>query len=58
MNRIPLQPGRFIDSDHPKVHRISRAARFAALATARRAVSLYYAVRDRIRYNPFLEFHR
>ena len=50
-----LAPGRFVDSDHPAV--ASFAREHAAGATRReRAVALYYAVRDRIRYNPFQNF--
>jgi len=50
-----LEPGRFIDSDHPAVRDF--AHRHASGATDReRAVSLYYAVRDGVRYNPFQNF--
>jgi transglutaminase-like putative cysteine protease len=50
-----LKPGRFIDSDHPAV--IAFAKEKAAGKSGReRAVSLYYAVRDGIRYNPFQNF--
>jgi transglutaminase-like putative cysteine protease len=50
-----LSPGRYIDSDHPAVREFAR--RHASGATDReRAVSLYYAVRDGVRYNPFLDF--
>src|SRR5436853_2908721 len=50
-----LQPGRFIDSDNPKV--AAFAAEHAKGGDEReRAVSLYYAVRDRVRYNPFQNF--
>jgi transglutaminase-like putative cysteine protease len=50
-----LKPGRFVDSDHPAVIRFSQE--HATGRTAReKAVSLYYAVRDRIRYNPFQNF--
>lgn len=50
-----LQPGRFVDSDHPKV--AAFAAEHAKGAGEReKAVSLYYAVRDRVRYNPFQNF--
>ena len=50
-----LKPGRFIDSDHPAV--IAYARQKAVGQTDReRAVSLYYAVRDDIRYNPFQNF--
>ena len=50
-----LRPGRFIDSGHPLV------AKFAAEHVwgkdqRERAVSLYYAVRDAVRYNPFQNF--
>ncbi|MCC6209647.1 MAG: transglutaminase family protein [Burkholderiales bacterium] len=52
-----LASGRCVDSDHPAV--IAFATRHAAGGTRReRAVALYYAVRDRIRYNPFLDYAR
>lgn len=54
-----LAPTAILDSDHPEVVAYARRA----LASARddavsRAVALYYAVRDPIRYNPYLPFHR
>ena len=50
-----LQPGKYVDSDHPAVRKFAR--KHARGANDReRAVSLYYAVRDGIRYNPFLDF--
>ena len=50
-----LQPGRFVDSDNPKV--AAFAAEHAKGGDEReKAVSLYYAVRDRVRYNPFQNF--
>ena len=50
-----LAPARFIDSDHPLV---AGFARQHARGTdeRERAVALYYAVRDAVRYNPFLDF--
>lgn len=52
-----LDSAEFIDSTHPAVAAFSR--KFAKGASAReRAVSLYYAVRDEIRYNPFLDFSK
>jgi transglutaminase-like putative cysteine protease len=52
-----LQPARYIDSGHPAV--ISFARQHAAgKDPLARAVSLYYAVRDGIRYNPFLDFSK
>jgi transglutaminase-like putative cysteine protease len=50
-----LAPARFVDSHHPAVERFSRE-NSAGDSDRERAVSLYYAVRDRIRYNPFLDF--
>ena len=50
-----LKPGRFVDSDHPAV--IDFANKNSTGASQReQAVSLYYAVRDSIRYNPFQNF--
>jgi transglutaminase-like putative cysteine protease len=50
-----LSPGQFVDSDHPKVAAFARE--HAKGSTPReRAVSLYYAVRDGVRYNPFQNF--
>ena len=50
-----LEPGHFVDSDHPAVRAF--AAEHARGANGRaKAVSLYYAVRDSIRYNPFQNF--
>jgi transglutaminase-like putative cysteine protease len=50
-----LQPGHFVDSAHPAV--VEFSATHAKGKTRReRAVSLYYAIRDGIRYNPFQNF--
>jgi transglutaminase-like putative cysteine protease len=52
-----LAPGRYVDSDHPAV--VAFAREHAKGATdLQRAVALYYAVRDAVRYNPFLDFSR
>jgi len=52
-----LQPGRYIDSGHPAV--AAFASKHASGKDDReRAVSLYYATRDGIRYNPFLDFSK
>ena len=52
-----LQPGRYIDSGHPAV--IAFAQENSSGKNDRdRAVALYYAVRDAIRYNPFLDFSK
>jgi len=49
-----LEATRFIDSDHPAV--VAFAEQFRGTRTAARdqAVNLYYAVRDEIRYNPYV----
>jgi transglutaminase-like putative cysteine protease len=52
-----LQPGRYIDSDHPAVIAFSKKNAVGKGPLAR-AVALYYAVRDTIRYNPFLDFSK
>jgi transglutaminase-like putative cysteine protease len=50
-----LAPGRFVDSDHPAV--VVFAKEHASGETQReKAVALYYAIRDGIRYNPFQNF--
>jgi len=52
-----LRPGRYIDSEHPAVVAFSKD-NSSGKSDLDRAVALYYAVRDRIRYNPFLDFSR
>ena len=48
-----LQPGRFIDSDHPEVSAFAGCHRGASVDPREQAISLYYAVRDQVRYNPY-----
>ena len=50
-----LSPGRYVDSSHPAVTVFSEE-NSNGQSERERAVSLYYAVRDKIRYNPFLDF--
>jgi len=52
-----LRPGRYIDSDHPAVVAFA-GSNASGKSDRERAVSLYYATRDGIRYNPFLDFSR
>ena len=52
-----LGPGRYVDSGHPAVIAFARS-NAAGKDPLARAVSLYYAVRDGIRYNPFLDFSK
>ena len=50
-----LKPGSFVDSDHPAV-RAFAADHARGADTREKAVALYYAVRDGVRYNPFQNF--
>ena len=50
-----LSPGRYVDSAHPAVQAFSKM-NSSGTSEKERAISLYYAVRDQIRYNPFLDF--
>jgi len=50
-----LAPGNFIDSSDSGVVEFSKK-NSAGKTDRERAVALYYAVRDAIRYNPFLDF--
>jgi transglutaminase-like putative cysteine protease len=52
-----LEPARYVDSDHPAVISFSKK-NSSGRNDLERAVSLYYAVRDGVRYNPFLDFSR
>jgi len=49
-----LEPGRFIDSDHPALVEFAEKFRGVSRDAREQAVSLYYAVRDEIRYNPYV----
>jgi len=46
-------PAELLDSDHAAVQAFARAAIGSAESERERAVRLFYAVRDRIRYDPF-----
>lgn len=52
MREDALKPGCFVDSDHPLVRAFARAHATGETARAR-AVALYNAVRDEIRYDPY-----
>jgi transglutaminase-like putative cysteine protease len=49
-----LEPGHFVDSDHPLVVEFAERHRGASRDPVDMAVSLYLAVRDEIRYNPYV----
>jgi len=50
-----LRPGSYVDSDHPLVVSFT-LDHVRGASDLERGVSLYYAVRDAVRYNPFQNF--
>jgi transglutaminase-like putative cysteine protease len=50
-----LLPGQYVDSAHPSVASFTNE-HVKGKSDREKAVSLYYVVRDVIRYNPFLDF--
>lgn len=48
-----LQPGTFIDSDHPQVMAFSDRVAGSLIGDREKAVALYYAIRDGYRYDPY-----
>lgn len=51
--RAYLEPGTFVDSDHPDVRAFARTAAAVAADDTQKAVRLYYAVRDGIPYDAY-----
>ncbi|WP_339082686.1 transglutaminase family protein [Pseudomonas sp. TMP9] len=49
-----LKPSRFIDSDHPALVEFAEKFRGASRDPREQSINLYYAVRDQIRYNPYV----
>lgn len=49
-----LEPGEFIDSDHPLVVAYAHKHTVKHDSEKGRAVALYYAIRDGFRYNPYM----
>ncbi|MDE2228733.1 MAG: transglutaminase domain-containing protein [Alphaproteobacteria bacterium] len=50
------QPAHFIDSDHPSVTAFAARVAGAESGAVAAAVKLYYAVRDEIRYDPYMRY--
>jgi transglutaminase-like putative cysteine protease len=48
-----LKPTPFVNADHPAVQAFARSATAQAPDERKRAVALYYAVRDGFRYDPY-----
>ncbi len=56
---IYLRPTEILDSDHPDIQAYAREnTRNTGDDSVPKAVNLYYAVRDHIRYDPYRPFHR
>ena len=49
-----LEPGEFVDSDHPDVIDFAERATENAVTSREKAIALYFAVRDEIRYDPYV----
>ena len=49
-----LRPGKFIDCDHPAVLDYAMAHVGTAVKDTDKAINFYYAVRDGIQYNPYM----
>jgi len=54
IRRLYTDPAEYIDSDHPSVERFAVAAVPAGASDREKASLLYTAVRDGIRYNPYV----
>ncbi|XUJ37701.1 hypothetical protein ACQ5SK_17435 [Bradyrhizobium japonicum] len=54
IRRLYTDPGEYIDSDHPAVRQFAEAAVHADASAREKASVLYKAVRDGIRYNPYV----
>lgn len=54
--RINLAPAEYVDSDHPAVQAFARDAVGDAATAMEKARRLYTAVRDGIRYNPYVDY--
>ena len=48
-----LRPTAFLDADHPRVRELAETATAGVTDNTERAVRLYYAVRDGLRYDPY-----
>ena len=50
-----LKPGKFIDCDHPVVLDYAAEHVGSAVSDSEKAINFYYAIRDGIRYNPYMK---
>ena len=54
--KVFLSPGVYIDSGHPSVAAFARAQLVGVVDPRDRAIKLYHAVRDGIKYDPYLNY--
>jgi len=52
-----LRPTAILDSDHPRIAAFARQSAGQVTDAVEQAVRIYYAVRDRIRYDPYYPFY-
>ena len=52
-----LQPARFVQSDDPAIIAFARDAAAGATGRLDAAIRLYYAVRDKVIYDPYVRFN-
>ena len=55
-DRGSLSPGEYVDSDHPAIRAFAQAHAGDAGTPEARARALYRAVRDEIRYDPYVDY--
>ena len=53
-NEQYLKPGKYIDSDHPAVIEYAKKHVEPGMTDVDKAIGFYYAIRDGIRYNPYM----
>ncbi|MGO3930146.1 transglutaminase-like domain-containing protein [Rhodopseudomonas pseudopalustris] len=53
---VCLSPAEFVDSDHPEVKALAARATAGAATQGDRLRALYLAVRDGVRYDPYVDF--
>jgi len=54
--RLHLSPAEYVDSDHPAIRRQAEVLTSGIATAAERAKVLYEAVRDGIRYDPYVDY--
>ncbi|HEX2553300.1 MAG TPA: transglutaminase family protein [Microvirga sp.] len=55
-DRESLSPGEYVDSGHPEIRAFAEARTEGARTSDERARALYRAVRDEIRYDPYVDY--